>query len=284
MEEDMELVPIVDVLDTPDRSNVRNHDRKCVGKPQNRERAFPIASGKSNYNKCIILSPDKPFPSQKSSIFRRAQTEKVFGLGTSRSSGAEQMEKGKTVSSMIPSKSSHHGGIPVLDLIEENGQLTQPKAAFLHHGSRNNTIEDKKELKGGIGNSSLPLIADSSNKSRNVATGKCKLDNKTLPDPHLFMDRGKCIFMSNDSQSQSKGENKVSLPPRFPLLQDVEGTRDWYEMVAFHHKILQQGQNNQLNKATLKPIMLNRSVLGIQFLAIQCLQLVLMILLLKIET
>ncbi|CAL5206746.1 unnamed protein product [Lathyrus oleraceus] len=215
MEEDMELVPIVDVPDTPDRSNVRNNDRKCVGNPENRERAFPIAGEMSNCSKYIILSPDKPNHSQKSSIFRRAQTEKVFGLGTSRSSGAEKMEKGKTVSSMIPSKSSHHQGIPVFDLTEENGQLPQPKQAFLHRGSRDNTIEDKKELKASIGNSSLPSITDYSNKSRNAATGKCKLDNKTLPGPHLFMDRGKSISLSNDSQSQSKGEKQVSLPPRF---------------------------------------------------------------------
>ncbi|KAL5067009.1 hypothetical protein RYX36_017896 [Vicia faba] len=240
MEEDMELVPIVDVPDTPDRSNVRNNDRKCVGKPENRERAFPIAGEKSNCSKCIILSPDKPYPSQKSSIFRRAQTEKVFGLGTSRSSGAEKMEKGKTVSSMIPSKSSHHGGIPVFDLTEENGQLPQPKEAFLHHGSRSNTIEDKKELKGGIGNSSLPLIADSSNKSRNAATGKCKLDNKTLPGPHLFMDRGKCIFLSNDSQSQSKGENQVSLPPRFSTAPGCRG----------HKRLVRNGCISPQNIAT----------------------------------
>ncbi|CAK8570524.1 unnamed protein product [Lathyrus sativus] len=214
MEEDMELVPIIDVPDTPDRSNVRNNDRKCVGNPENRERAFPIAGELSNCSKYIILSPDKPYPSQKPPIFRRAQTEKVFGLGTSHSSGAEKMEKGKTVSSMIPSKSSHHGGIPVFDLTEENGQLPQSKPAVLHRGSRDNIIEDKKELKASIGNSSLPLITDFSNKSRNDATGKCKLDNKTLPGPRLLMDRGKSISLSNDSQSQSKGENQVSLPPR----------------------------------------------------------------------
>ncbi|XP_058724339.1 uncharacterized protein LOC131595853 isoform X2 [Vicia villosa] len=209
MEEDMEFVPIVDVPDTPDRSNVRNNDRKCVGNCENRERAFPIDGEKSNCNNYIILSPDKPYPSQKPSMFRRAQSEKVFGLGTSRSSGAGKMEKGKTLSSMIPSKSSHHGSIPVFDLTEENGQLPQPKLAFLHRGSRDNTIKDKKDLKASIGNSSLPLITDSS-----AATGKCKLDNKTLPGPHLFMDRGKSISLSNDSQSQSKGENQLSLPPR----------------------------------------------------------------------
>lgn len=230
MEEDIELVPIVDVPDTPDRSNVRNNDRKCVGNPENRERAFPIAGEKSNYKDYIILTPDKPYPPQKPSIFRRAQSE-VFGLGTSHSSGAEKMEKGKTLSSMIPSKSSHHGSIPVLDLTEENGQLPQPKPAFLHRGSRNNTIEDKKELKASIGNSSLPLITDSSNKSnksRNAATGKCKLDIKTLPGPHLFMDRGKSISLSNDSQSQSTGENQLSLPPR---LSTAPGSRGHKRLV-----------------------------------------------------
>ncbi|XP_004497754.1 uncharacterized protein [Cicer arietinum] len=325
MEENMEFVHIADVPDTPDRSNAGNNDvpdtpdrsnagnndRKCVGNLEKREKGFPVTDEISNCSNYIILSPDKPYPSQKGPIFRRAQTEKVFGLGTSRSSGAEKMEKGKTISSKIPSMSSHHGHISVFDLTEESGQFQQPKSAFSHCGSRDNTIEDKKELKASIGssstsgrphpsqnapifrraqtekvfgfgtshskvekmekgktvsskippksshgripvldlteesgkfqqpkpalshcgsrdnmiedkkelkasigNSTLPLITDSSNTSRDAFTGKCKLDDKTLPGPNIFMDRGKSISLFNDSQSQSKAEKHVSLPSR----------------------------------------------------------------------
>ncbi|CAJ2673659.1 unnamed protein product [Trifolium pratense] len=213
MEEDMKIVDIVDVPDTPDRPNVGNHAKKFVGNPEKRGRDFPVAGEISNCSNYIILSPDKCYPSQNAPIFRRAQAEKVYGLGTSHSNGGEKMEKGKTVSSKVPSRSSHHGHFPVFDLTEENGQSQQPKPASSHRGSRDNTIEDKKEVKASIGNSSLPLITGSSNTSRNAVTGKYKSDNKILI-PNIFMDRGKSIALSNDSQSQPKVENQLPLPPR----------------------------------------------------------------------
>jgi len=227
MAEDMEIDHIIDVPDTPDRSNAGNNDRKFVGNPEKRGRAFPVANeiSKGNNNYINLISPDKPSPSQNASIFRRTQTGKVSGLGASRSSKAEMMEKGKTVSSKIPSKSSHHGHISVFDLTGENGQFQQPKPAFSHCGSRDNTNEDKKELKASIGNSSLPLITNSSNTSRNAVTGKCKLDNTTLPGSNTFMDRGKSVSLSNDSQSQPKAEKQVSLPPRLSTAPRGRGNR-----------------------------------------------------------
>jgi hypothetical protein len=217
MEEDMKIVDIVDVPDTPDRPKAGNHAKKCVGNPEKRERAFPVAGEISNYNNYIILSPgpdDKPYPSQNAPIFRRAQAEKVYGTGTSHSNGAEKMEKGKTVSSKVSSRSSHHGHFSVFDLTEKNGQFQQPKPSFSHRGSRDNTIEDKKEVKASIGNSSSPLITSSSNTSRNAVSGKYEPDNKTLQIPKMFMDRGKSIALSNDSQSQPKVENQLPLPSR----------------------------------------------------------------------
>lgn len=211
----MEIDHIVDVPDTPDRLNARHRDRRYVGNPEKRERAFPVAgeiSSCSNYR--TVSQSEKSYPSQNAPIFRRAQTEKVFGLGTTHPNGAEKMEKGKAICSKFPSKSSHHGPTSVLDLTDENGQFQQLKPAFSHHGSRDNATEDKKEMEASIGNSSLPFITDSSNTSRNAFTGKCKLDNKTLPGPNIFMDRGKIISLSNDCQSQPKTEKQVSLPPR----------------------------------------------------------------------
>lgn len=222
----MEIDHIIDVPDTPERSNAGNNDRKYVGNPEKRGRAFHVPNEISKCNKYVIISPDKPSPSQNASIFRRAQTEKVSGgLGTSRSSKAEMTEKGKTVSSRIPSKSSHHGHISVFDLTGENGQFQQPKPAFSHRGSRDNTNEDKKELKASIGNTSLPLITNSSNTSRNAVTGKCKLDNTTLPGSNTFMDRGKSVSLSNDSQSQPKAEKQVSLSPRLSTAPRGRGNR-----------------------------------------------------------
>ncbi|TKY53603.1 hypothetical protein E2542_SST25140 [Spatholobus suberectus] len=90
-------------------------------------------------------------------------------------------------------------------------QFQQLKPGFSHCGARDNATEDKKALKASIGNSLLPYIADSSNTSRSAFTGKCKLDNKTLPGPNISVDRGKSISLSNDSQSQN--EKQVSLPP-----------------------------------------------------------------------
>ncbi|KAK7279118.1 hypothetical protein RJT34_24163 [Clitoria ternatea] len=147
-------------------------------------------------------------------MFRRARTEKVSAPWTTHSNGAEKMEKGKAISSKFPSKSSHHGHISALDTTEENGQFQQLKPAFSHRGSKGNATDNEKETKGSIGNSSLQFIADSSNTSRNAFTGKCKLDNKTLPGPNTCMDHGKSISLSNDSQSQSQNERKISLPPR----------------------------------------------------------------------
>ncbi|KAG4983074.1 hypothetical protein JHK87_027823 [Glycine soja] len=136
--EDMKIDHIVEVPDTPDRTTVR-HD----------------------YQKYL----EESYSSQNAPIFRRAQTD-----------GAEKMEKGKSISSKVPSKSSH------------------------------------RALKATNGRSSLPVISDSSNTSRNAFIGKYKLDIKTLPGPNISVDHGKGISLSNDSQLQN--EKQVSLPPR----------------------------------------------------------------------
>ncbi|RDX95444.1 E3 ubiquitin-protein ligase SDIR1, partial [Mucuna pruriens] len=210
MAEDMEIDHIVEVPDTPDRITIRRDDKKYLGNPEKRGRAFNVADEMNNHSNYITLSPsEESCPSQNAPIFRRAQTEKILGLGATHSNGNEKMERGKTIISRVPSKSSHRRPISVLDLTEENGQFQQLKPAFSHHGSRDNATEDKKSFKASIGNSSFPAIIDSSNTSRNAFTGKCKLDNKTLPGPTV--DRGKSISLSNDSQSQN--EKKVSLPP-----------------------------------------------------------------------
>ncbi|XP_061361825.1 uncharacterized protein LOC133305585 [Gastrolobium bilobum] len=205
MAEDMEIDHIVDVPDTPDRLTVRHDDRKYVGNPEKRERAFPVADEMNSCSNYIAVYPsEKSYPSQNAPIFRRAQTEKNFGPKTEHSNGAGKMEKGKTISSKFPSKSSHHGPISVLDLTKENGQFQPLKPSFSHRGSRES-----------IGNTSLPFISDSSDTSRNAFTGKCKLDNKTLPGRNISMDRGKSISLSNDSHAQSKTDRQESLPPRF---------------------------------------------------------------------
>ncbi|MED6149031.1 hypothetical protein PIB30_058640 [Stylosanthes scabra] len=51
----------------------------------------------SNY---IALSPSETrHPSYNASIFRKAQTEKTWQLGTAHTIGAEKMERGETMSS-----------------------------------------------------------------------------------------------------------------------------------------------------------------------------------------
>lgn len=207
----MEIDHIVDIPDTPDRSNPGNDDRKYRGNPEKRERAFLVADEMTNNRNYIAVSPsDKPYPSQNASIFRKARSEKAFGLGMTHSNGAEKMEKGKTLRSNFPSKLSHRGHVST----EESGQFQQLKPTFPHWISRDKATEDKKELKSSIGNSSVPVKADSSNTSRNSFTGKCTLDNRTLPVPNISVDRGKSISLSNDSQSQLKTEKLVPLPPR----------------------------------------------------------------------
>ncbi|KAL2947401.1 hypothetical protein AAZX31_20G067800 [Glycine max] len=201
MAEDMKIDHIVEVPDTPDRITVRRDDQKYLGNPEKRGRAFNAADEKNNHSNFITLSPsEESYPSQNAPIFRRAQTD-----------GAEKMEKGKSISSKVPSKSSHRG-ISILDLTEESGKFRHLKPAFSHRGSRDNATEDKKTLKATNGNSLLPIISDSSNTSRNALTGKCKLDIKTLPGTNISVDHGKGISLSNDSQSQN--EKEVSLPPR----------------------------------------------------------------------
>ncbi|KAK7344640.1 hypothetical protein VNO77_14514 [Canavalia gladiata] len=214
MEEDMEIDHIVDIPDTPDRLTVRRDDRRYFGNLEKRERVFTVADEMNNGSNYITLSPsEKSYRSHNAPLFRRAQTEKFSGLGGTQSNGTEKMEKGKTISSKFPSKPLHHGPISALDLTEENRQFQQLKPTFSHHGSRDSTTENKKELKASIGNSSLPFVDDSSNTSRNAFTGKCKLDNKMLPGPNVSVDRGKSISLSNDSQSQSLNEKHVSFPP-----------------------------------------------------------------------
>lgn len=211
---------VVDVPDTPDRLTAKHADRKYVGGSpdvdiicvnKKRERGFPVADEMNNCSNYITLSSsEKSCPSQNAPMFRRAQTENVFGIGSTLPNGAEKLEKGKTVSSKFPSKSSHHGSISVLDLTGENGRSHQLKPTFSHRGSRYNATEDKKELKANSGYSSLPFIADSSNASRNASVGKC---SKTLSSPNICADRGKSIALPNDSQCPQKSEKHVSLPP-----------------------------------------------------------------------
>ncbi|RZB86934.1 E3 ubiquitin-protein ligase SDIR1 isoform C [Glycine soja] len=201
MTEDMKIDHIVEVPDTPDRTTVRHDYQKYLGNPDKRGRAFNAADENNNHSNYISLSPsEESYSSQNAPIFRRAQTD-----------GAEKMEKGKSISSKVPSKSSHRG-ISILDLTEENEQIRHPKPAFSHRGSRDNATEDKKALKATNGRSSLPVISDSSNTSRNAFIGKYKLDIKTLPGPNISVDHGKGISLSNDSQLQN--EKQVSLPPR----------------------------------------------------------------------
>ena len=161
MTEDMKIDHIVEVPDTPDRTTVRHDYQKYLGNPDKRGRAFNAADENNNHSNYISLSPsEESYSSQNAPIFRRAQTD-----------GAEKMEKGKSISSKVPSKSSHRG-ISILDLTEENEQIRHPKPAFSHRGSRDNATEDKKALKATNGRSSLPVISDSSNTSRNAFIGK----------------------------------------------------------------------------------------------------------------
>lgn len=197
MAEDMKIDQIVEIPDTPDRIIVRGDDQKRLCNPEKRSRAFNAAVEMNN-NLCTTLSPsEKSYTSQNAPIFRRGQTM--------HSSGAEKMEKGKSIYSKVSSKSSHRD-ISVLDLTEENGPSQQLKPAFSLGASRNHATEDKKAPKATIGNSLLPAISDSSVTSRNPFTGKCK-----LPGSNTSVDRGKGISLSQDSQSQN--DKQVSLPP-----------------------------------------------------------------------
>nr|KYP50810.1 E3 ubiquitin-protein ligase RNF181 family [Cajanus cajan] len=180
MAEDMKIDHVVEVPDTPDRITVRCDDQKYLGNPETRGRAFNVADEMNNHNNYIMSPSKESYSSQNAPIFRRAQTGKIIGLGAAHSDGAEKMEKGKTISSKFPSKPSHCRPISILDLSEENGQFQQLKPAFSNRGSRDKATEDKKAVN-----------TDSSNTSRNAFTGKCKLDNKTLPGPNISVDRGK---------------------------------------------------------------------------------------------
>jgi len=171
MAEDMKIDQIVEVPDTPDRITVRGDDQKRLCNPEKRGRAFNAAV-EMNRSTCATSSAsEKSYPSQNAPIFRRGQTM--------HSNGAEKMEKGKSISSKVSSKSSHRG-ISVLDLTEENGASQQ--------------------LKPGSA-------------SRNPFTGKCK-----LPGSNTSVDRGKGISLSHDSQSQNEKQVSlppiVSTSPR----------------------------------------------------------------------
>jgi len=196
MAEDMEIDQIVEVPDTPDRITVRGDDQKRLCNPEKRGRAFNAAVEMNN-NFCTTSSPsEKSYPSQNAPMFRRGQAM--------HSSGAEKMERGKSINSKVSSKSSHRD-IPVLDLTEENGPSQQLKPAFSLGASRDHATEDKKAPKAAIGNSLSPAILDSSVTSRNPFTGKCK-----LPGSNTSVDRGKGISLSQDSRSQN--DKQVSLP------------------------------------------------------------------------
>ncbi|KAL2326595.1 hypothetical protein Fmac_025653 [Flemingia macrophylla] len=212
MAEDMNIDHIVEVPDTPDRITVRCDDKKYLGNPEHRGRGFNVADEMNNHSNYITSPLEESYSSRNAPIFRRAQNGKFIGHGATHSNGAEKMEKGKTISSKFPSKSSHHRPISILDLSEENGQFQQRKPSSAHRGTRDNATEDKKALKASIGNPSILVNADSSNTSRNALTGKCKLDSKTLPAPNISVDCGKSISLSNDSQSRD--EKQVPLPPR----------------------------------------------------------------------
>ncbi|KAK7290452.1 hypothetical protein RIF29_04889 [Crotalaria pallida] len=176
-----------------------------------RDRGFPAADEMNNCSNYIKLSSaEKSCPSRNAPMFRRAQTEKISRPGSTRSNGPEKTDKGKTVSFRPPSRSSHNGSISSLRSTEENGESQQLKPSFSHRVSRNNANEDKKELKTNFGNSSLSLIAGSSNAPRNGFTGNV---NKTLPGPHTSVDRGKGIAIAIDSQCPQESEKQVSLRP-----------------------------------------------------------------------
>ncbi|MED6149032.1 hypothetical protein PIB30_058641 [Stylosanthes scabra] len=200
--EPLEVDQIVDIPDTPDRLPTRHVDQKRVQNPDKRERGFPAADEMKKFNNYIALSPlETRHPSYNAPIFRKAQTEKTVGLEIAHSIGAEKMERGKTLSSRFPAKSSHHGPRSVLDFTEENAHSQQLKPAFSHRGSRDKAVEDMKELKA---NTSSRVDADSFTAFR----------SKMLPGPNITQDRGKGIALPNDSQPQLNAEKQLSLPPQ----------------------------------------------------------------------
>ncbi|KAE9617559.1 putative transcription factor C2H2 family [Lupinus albus] len=231
MNMDMDMDQVVEIPDTPDRLTTRHGDRKYVANPDvditsmtKSDRGFPGADEINNGNNYItVSSSEKSRPSQNAPMFRRVQIQKIFGPGTTRSNNVpEKMDKGKTVSSNSPSKSSQHGSVSVLHLSEDNGRSQQLKSTFSNHGSRNSATEDKKELKANFGNSSLPFTADSSNASRNAYRGKC---NKPLSGLNTSVDRGKSIALSSDSQCPQKIEKQVSLHPLLSSSPRVRGQK-----------------------------------------------------------
>ncbi|XP_019432798.1 PREDICTED: uncharacterized protein LOC109339746 isoform X1 [Lupinus angustifolius] len=228
MDMDMDMDQVVEIPDTPDRLTTRHGDRKYVGNPDvdimcmnKSDRGFPDADEISNGSNYITVSSEKSRPSQNAPMFRRAQTQKIFRPGTTRSNVPEKMDKGKTVSSNSP-KSSHHGSVSVLHLSEENGRSQELKSTISNRGSRNSATEDKKELKANFGSSSLPFTSDSSNASRNAFRGTC---NKTFSGLNTSVDRGKSIALSSDSQCPHKNEKQVSLHPLLSSSPRVRGQK-----------------------------------------------------------
>ncbi|MED6224852.1 hypothetical protein PIB30_088152 [Stylosanthes scabra] len=215
--EPLEVDQIVDIPDTPDRLATRHGDQKRVRNPEKRERGFPAADELKKFSNYIALSPSETrHPSYNAPIFRKAETEKTLGLGTSHSTGAGKMERGKTVSSRFPAKSSHHGPRSVLDFTEENAHSQQQlKPAFSHRGSRDKAVEDMKELKARTGNTSSRVDADSFTAFR----------TKMLPGHNITQERGKGIALPNDSQPQLNTEKQLSLPPQISTTPRARGQK-----------------------------------------------------------
>ncbi|CAL0333554.1 unnamed protein product [Lupinus luteus] len=215
---DIYMDQIVDVPDTPDRLTTRYGNRKYVAKPDvdimsmnKGDMGFLAADEINNCSNYITLSSsEKSCPSENGPMFRRAQREKILGRGTTHSNVPKNMDKGKTVVSNSPCKSSHHRPVSVLRLNEENEKSQQLKSTLSDCESRNSATGDMKEAKASFGNSSFPFIADSSNEYRNAFRGKC---SKTLSGPNTSVDHGKSIALSSDSHCPQNIEKQVSLNP-----------------------------------------------------------------------
>ncbi|XP_057742647.1 uncharacterized protein LOC130961040 isoform X1 [Arachis stenosperma] len=230
-------IDLVDIPDTPDRLTTRPGDQKHVRNPEKREKGFPAADEMKKLSNYIILSPSNaPYPSYNGPFFRKTQTEKTLGLGTAHSIGAEKMERGKTVSSRFPAKSSRHGPRSVLDFTEENENSQQLKPAFSHHGSRDKAVEDKKVTSAG--NTSSRVVADSSTAFR----------DKMLPGPNISQERGKGIALPNDSHPPLNTEKQLALPPQISTTPRVRGQK----RLVRNGCISPYNIANRANQATIK--------------------------------
>lgn len=257
--EEMDIDQVVDVPDTPDRLAARRtFGKECVGiesdlsldgslrnpdfvdgkcmnglRGRDRNRRLVIRSRENLSNdehkgtkNPLILSPSKNvYASRNAHLFRRLEKDEGYNHKTRHSIRTEDIDKGKSICSKFPSKSSgYHEDTAFLDLTEQKGDMQNPKTVFPDGSFEDPVATDKrKEKMLPVGGSSSNCIQDSHNASRNVYKGKEKFVDDAFNHPSFTFGPGKGANKFTDSQC--KAEKQMPMPGLSLILPRVSGQK-----------------------------------------------------------